>query len=153
MDSLNTIHSLKADIKEEIRNLAGVTSYNYEKLDDKLDTMNGTLYRMTEKEITQDKAINGLEHAIYGNGRPGLKSEVQDISSQLRRIDSDITELKQEVTNGFAKLSDRQRADDKEKTALEESTKERRLKLAIALIGSAIGGGGAIKIIEVLMGP
>jgi len=149
---MDTLQSLKTDIKEDIRNLAGVTSHNYEKLDTKLDTLNGTIYRMTEKEITQDKAISGLEHAIYGNGKPGLKSDVQSVSAQLQRIDSDITELKQEVKSGFSKLAERQKEDDVEKKANERSDRETRTKLAIALITAAGVGGGALKIIEALLG-
>jgi len=149
---MDTLQSLKTDIKEDIRNLAGVTSHNYEKLDTKLDTLNGTIYRMTEKEITQDKAISGLEHAIYGNGKPGLKSDVQSVSAQLQRIDSDITELKQEVKSGFSKLAERQKEDDVEKKANERSDREIRTKLAIALITAAGVGGGVLKIIEALLG-
>lgn len=149
---MDTLQSLKTDIKDDIRNLAGVTSHNYEKLDTKLDTLNGTIYRMTEKEITQDKAISGLEHAIYGNGKPGLKSDVQSVSAQLQRIDSDITELKQEVKSGFSKLAERQKEDDVEKKANERSDRETRTKLAIALITAAGVGGGVLKIIEALLG-
>lgn len=149
---MDTLQSLKTDIKEDIRNLAGVTSHNYEKLDSKLDTLNGTIYRMSEKEITQDKAIDGLEHAIYGNGKPGLKSDVQSVSAHLQRIDSDITELKQEVKSGFSKLAERQKEDDQEKKANERSERETRTKLAIALITAAGVGGGVLKIIEALLG-
>ena len=149
---MDTLQSLKADIKEDIRNLAGVTSYNYEKLDTKLDTFNGTIYHMTEKEITQDKAISGLEHAIYGNGKPGLKSDVQSVSAQLQRIDSDITELKQEVKSGFSKLAERQKEDDAEKKVNERSVRETRTKLAIALITAAGVGGGFLKLVEALLG-
>lgn len=149
---MDTLQSLKTDIKEDIRSLASVTSHNYEKLDSKLDNLNGTIYRMTEKEITQDKAIDGLEHAIYGNGKPGLKSDVQSVSAHLQRIDSDITELKQEVKSGFSKLAERQKEDDVEKKANERSDRENRTKLAIALITAAGIGGGVMKIIETLLG-
>lgn len=135
----------KSDIKDELRSLQGFTAHQYEKLDDKLDQLNASMTRTETREQQQDKQIEGLEHAIYGNGRPGLKADVQHTNAQLSRLDSDIKELKTTVTGGFKALKDREEA-------LATTERAARVKIIIAVIGALGVGGAFTKLLEALMG-
>lgn len=142
---------LKAELKVEIQRIAEVQVHQYEKIDSKLDRMNSALIKTEAKHLQQEKQLDQIEHIINGNGKPGLKADVQHLSQCMDRFDSDITELKATVSEGFAAIYTRQKEHDKREDDLKESIRVTRTKIAVALIGSAGLGGAVLKIVQLLI--
>ena len=147
----DSLLEFKTELKDEFRRLSGATSHQYEKLDDKLDELNAVLAQFGVRGEHRDQKITGLEHAVYGNGRPGLKADVQNVSNHMDRFDSDIHELKASVNRGFKSISDKQVIALAKEEAAIESAKTRKVKLMAALLGALGAGGGLLKLIEALV--
>lgn len=146
-----SFNDLKFELKEELQRIVDVQTKQYDKIDVKLDIMNSALIKAESKYSQQEKQLDNLEHIINGNGRPGLKAQVLQISQHMDRFDSEITELKQAVTSGFEKISNRQDSQDKKENELKDNISTTKTKIIIALLGSALTGGTMLKVIELLI--
>lgn len=137
--SKNTLKDVKADIKDRMRGLEEATGSRFAaiearvrdaapqdaltNLDAKVGKIHAALLLNQERDRNNTKSVEDLEHVVYGNGRPGVKADVQEALALSKtnkdRIDSIRSEQK-------------------------EASKERK-KLLLQVAGAAAGSTGVIE--------
>lgn len=130
----------------------GVYGYQYANIDAKLDKISDSVARIQAREEARDKAIHSLEHIVHGNGRPGIKADVDTLKIRLEKVDEDLRELKADVKEDIGEVRKSLDAGFAGINEAMESRKKLFWKIMFGIVTSGGGGAIALKIIEALAG-